>query len=111
MGPQFSLDRIKELIAELEVPFDPSLIEWRVTNTPPNPENSGDRYSMCLILEPIRIASIRYSLRPVGPGSISFIPAPTSRGVETRRRSQSIRYLRAGDLRFRLAFHGRGVDR
>jgi len=47
MGPQFSLDQIKELIAELEVPFDPSLIEWRVTNTPPNPENSGDRYSMC----------------------------------------------------------------
>src|SRR5215831_16261193 len=32
-GPQFSLDQIKELIAELEVPFDPSLIEWRVTNT------------------------------------------------------------------------------
>src|SRR5215467_10161450 len=32
-GPQFSLDQIKELIAELEVPFYPSLIEWRVTNT------------------------------------------------------------------------------
>src|SRR5215471_12242937 len=32
-GPRFSPDQIKELIAELEVPFDPSLIEWRVTNT------------------------------------------------------------------------------
>src|SRR5215472_18591064 len=32
-GPRFSLDQIKEPIAELEVPFDPSLIEWRVTNT------------------------------------------------------------------------------
>jgi MoxR-like ATPase len=29
----FSSEKIKELIAELEVPFDPSLIEWRVTNT------------------------------------------------------------------------------
>jgi hypothetical protein len=32
-GPQFSPDQIKELIAELEVPFDPAVIEWRVTNT------------------------------------------------------------------------------
>src|SRR5215469_17499853 len=32
-GPQFSTDQIKELIAELEVPFDPAAIEWRVTNT------------------------------------------------------------------------------
>ena len=31
--PQFSADQIKELIAELEVPFDPAVIEWRVTNT------------------------------------------------------------------------------
>src|SRR5215471_20890502 len=32
-GHQFSTDQIKELVAELEVPFDPSLIEWRVKNT------------------------------------------------------------------------------
>lgn len=31
--PQFSSDRIKELVAELEVPFKPSLIVWRVMNT------------------------------------------------------------------------------
>jgi len=30
---QFGSDRIKELVAELEVPFDPSVIVWRVTNT------------------------------------------------------------------------------
>jgi len=30
---RFSSDKIKGLIAELEVPFDPSVIEWRVTNT------------------------------------------------------------------------------
>ena len=32
-APQFSVDQIKQLIAELEVPFDPAVIEWRVTNT------------------------------------------------------------------------------
>src|SRR5215831_13265399 len=32
-GPQFSSDEIKALIAELEVPFEPAVIEWRVTNT------------------------------------------------------------------------------
>jgi hypothetical protein len=30
---QSSVDQIKELIRELEVPFDPAVIEWRVTNT------------------------------------------------------------------------------
>ena len=30
--PQYSADRVKELVAALEVPFDPSQIEWRVTN-------------------------------------------------------------------------------
>jgi hypothetical protein len=32
-GPQFSNEEIKRLIAELEVPFDSAVIEWRVTNT------------------------------------------------------------------------------
>jgi hypothetical protein len=30
---RFPLEKIKHLISELEVPFDPSAIEWRVTNT------------------------------------------------------------------------------
>ncbi|HYL16303.1 MAG TPA: Rad52/Rad22 family DNA repair protein [Terriglobales bacterium] len=34
--PQFSAERVKELVAALEVPFPPSLIEWRVTNTTKN---------------------------------------------------------------------------
>jgi hypothetical protein len=34
--PQYSADQVKELIAALEVPFDPSQIEWRVTNTTKN---------------------------------------------------------------------------
>ena len=32
-GPQFSSERVKELVAALEVPFDASQIVWRVTNT------------------------------------------------------------------------------
>lgn len=33
VNDQFPPEKIRELVAELEVPFDPSLIEWRVTNT------------------------------------------------------------------------------
>ena len=40
-GPRFSLDQIKQLIAELEIPFDPSLIAWRVTNTTKSGELRG----------------------------------------------------------------------
>jgi len=32
-SPQFSPEQIRELIAALEVPLDPRVIEWRVTNT------------------------------------------------------------------------------
>ena len=32
-SPQFSPEQIRELIAALEVPLNPSVIEWRVTNT------------------------------------------------------------------------------
>jgi len=32
-APRFSAEQIKELVAALEVPFDPSQIEWRVMNT------------------------------------------------------------------------------
>lgn len=32
-SPQFSPEQIRELTAALEVPLDPSVIEWRVTNT------------------------------------------------------------------------------
>ncbi len=34
--PQFSPGKIKELVAALEVPFDPAQIEWRVMNTTKN---------------------------------------------------------------------------
>lgn len=31
-SPQFNMEKIRKLVAELEVPFKPSLIEWRVTS-------------------------------------------------------------------------------
>jgi hypothetical protein len=34
------VERVKELIAALEVPFDPSQIEWRVTNTTKNQQRA-----------------------------------------------------------------------
>jgi hypothetical protein len=37
---QFNFEKLKELVSELEVPFDPSVIEWRVTNTA-NAEHRG----------------------------------------------------------------------
>src|SRR6516162_11769765 len=33
---QFSSEKVKGVVAALEVPFDPSQIEWRVTNTTKN---------------------------------------------------------------------------
>ncbi len=36
VGPPFSPERVKELVAALEVPFDASQIEWRVMNTTKN---------------------------------------------------------------------------
>ena len=38
---QLSPERIKELVAALEVPFHPALIEWRVTNTTKNHQARG----------------------------------------------------------------------
>lgn len=35
-APQFTVEKVKEFVAALEVPFAPPLIEWRVTNTTKN---------------------------------------------------------------------------
>jgi hypothetical protein len=31
--PQFTADQIKDFVSQLETPFEPSVIEWRVANT------------------------------------------------------------------------------
>src|SRR3954462_5500167 len=33
LASHLSDDRIRQIIDDLEIPFDPSVIEWRVTNT------------------------------------------------------------------------------
>jgi len=35
-GQQLAAETVQEIVRELEVPFDPSVIEWRVTNTAQN---------------------------------------------------------------------------
>jgi hypothetical protein len=41
---QVPAERVKELVAALEVPFDPSQIEWRVMNTTKNQQPKADLY-------------------------------------------------------------------
>ncbi len=48
VAPQFSPEKVKELVAALEVPFDACQIEWRVTNTTKNgqpPRGQGVPYA------------------------------------------------------------------
>jgi hypothetical protein len=40
-SPHFSPEQINELVAALEVPFGPRVIEWRVTNTTKNGKPRG----------------------------------------------------------------------
>jgi len=40
-APVSALEKVKELVAALEVPFDPSVVEWRVTNTTKEPPYRG----------------------------------------------------------------------
>ena len=44
LGPVFTTERLKELIAALEEPFDPTEIKWRVTNTTQVGSRNGPRF-------------------------------------------------------------------
>ncbi len=44
MSHVFTAERIKELVAELEEPFDPTEIKWRVTNTTQVGSRNGPRF-------------------------------------------------------------------
>ena len=44
LGPAFTTDRMKELVAALEDPFDPTEIKWRVTNTTQVGSRNGPRF-------------------------------------------------------------------
>jgi hypothetical protein len=43
-GPIFATERMKELVAALDDPFDPTEIKWRVTNTTQVGSRSGPRF-------------------------------------------------------------------
>jgi len=45
---QFTAEEIRKLTAELEIPFDPAVVEWRVTNT----GNNGKRGQMMPYADP-----------------------------------------------------------
>jgi hypothetical protein len=44
LGPAFTTERMKELVAALEEPFDPTEIKWRVTNTTQIGSRNGPRF-------------------------------------------------------------------
>jgi len=44
VSPVFAPERLKELIAALEEPFDPTEIKWRVTNTTQIGSRNGPRF-------------------------------------------------------------------
>jgi hypothetical protein len=44
LGPAFTTERMKELVAALEDPFDPTEIKWRVTNTTQMGSRNGPRF-------------------------------------------------------------------
>jgi hypothetical protein len=44
LGPAFTTERMKELVAALEEPFDPTEIKWRVTNTTQIGSHNGPRF-------------------------------------------------------------------
>ena len=82
-SPQ-SAERVAELVAALEVPFDPAQIEWRVTNTTQNQQPVRgqvipyadqraytDRLNACL-------------LQRVGLAGTESIPAQTLSGPRTK---------------------------
>jgi hypothetical protein len=91
---RFSVDQVKELIAELEVPFDPAVIEWRVTNTTKSGKLRGqvipyadsraytDRLNSTIRgrRSSAHKSRIPCSPPPVGHERMPSIPAPISRG-------------------------------
>ena len=44
VGPIFTTERMKEVVAALEDPFDPAEIKWRITNTTQVGSRNGPRY-------------------------------------------------------------------
>jgi hypothetical protein len=86
-SPQFSPEQITELIAALEVPLDPSVIEWRVTNT----TKAGKPRGQVVPYADQRAYTDRLNslFSPAGwTRKYAVLLAPTSSEATTRRRSR-----------------------
>src|ERR1700730_17028432 len=86
-SPQFSPGQIKELTAALEVPLDPSVIEWRVTNT----TKAGKPRGQVVPYADQRAYTDRLNslFSPSGwTRKYAVLLAPTSSEATTRRRSR-----------------------
>jgi hypothetical protein len=86
-GPHFSINEIKHFIAELEVPFDPAVIEWRVNNT----TKSGKLRGQVIPYADPRAYTDRLNslfTPPAGHGNTPSIPALTSNGSQIRNPSR-----------------------
>ena len=79
--------KIKDLIASLEIPFHPSMFEWRVTNT----SKSGPPRGQVMTYADQRAYTDRLNMLVTPAGwalATQFIPVRTLRGVKTRRSSR-----------------------
>ena len=110
-GPQFSTDQIKELIGELEVPFDLAVIEWRVTNT----IQSGKLRGQAIPYADHRAYTDRLNRLFTPAGWTRKYSVHTSVNFQRRCRPEDgregLRHLRADNLRPRITLsHGRRMD-
>ncbi len=84
---QIPAERIKELVAALEVPFDPSQIEWRVMNTTKNQQPVRGQVVPYADQRAYtdRLNALRCLPRLAGRANTPFIPAQTLNEAKTRR--------------------------
>jgi len=82
--PPHSAERVTELVAALEVPFDPAQIEWRVTNTTQNQQPVRGQVIPYADQRAYTDRSTHCLLRRAGHAGIQSIPAQTLSGPRTK---------------------------
>lgn len=86
--PQLSAEKVKDLVAALETPFDARVIEWRVMNTTKNQQPVRGQVVPYADHELTPIVSTHCLLRQGGRAGTRFTRARISSGVRTRRLSR-----------------------
>jgi len=87
-GTSYSAERVKELVAALEVPFDPSQIEWRVMNTTRGQQPGRGQVVPYADQRAYTDRLNERSRQRGGRASTRFIPAPISSGAKIRKLSR-----------------------